>query len=478
MKRANITRRDFATLAAALSVATLSACGGKGGSDEKPAADEKPDAPEASYAPYWVTEKIELDGEEWVPDGLVERTEDFVALALNPDGMGVICTMGQSIPITWEDDGDVVTLDIMGEKYELPHEGDTLLLTMDEGGSEMLVTLVNVDEMPACIADSYDPLLFFMPELSVDDTCAMSNVMIGNILTVEGNTFYGVNFDPDSGHRGLYAMEFEETDGGIEVKDPVCLDADCAPQHVTCKDGYLYYLRFERGADTSTICRIPLEGGDPEVLRDAHADYLHMRGDHLYFTDEDYRYVMTDLDGGNLEVILDKEVYYPYPVDDDWIIYQDDADGETLHLFHRPDDADVRVADGRCMCPIICDRTLWFTRDYGDYDDYRLVKMDLTSYDPEARAYACEESPLPCSSEIAIDGTWIYLESRPYGAAVQQVEIEDWDQLELEESDSEYTTVESYVSRDYNAECDVYVDGSTSNIRGHRIDPWEIIGLH
>jgi hypothetical protein len=129
------------------------------------------------------------------------------------------------------------------------------------------------------------------------------------------------------------------------------------------------------------------------------------------------------------------------------------------------------------MSPIICDRTLWFTRDHGDYDDYHLVKMDLTSYDPEARAYASEESPLPCSSDIAIDGTWIYLARRPYGVAIQQVEIDDWETLELVEDESGYTTLEIYVSRDYNAECDLNPDGSTSSIRGHRIDPWEIIGL-
>lgn len=43
------------------------------------------------------------------------------------------------------------------------------------------------------------------------------------------------------------------------------------------------------------------------------------------------------LDGKNKETVLDKGVFYPYQVSSKFLIYQDDADGETLHVYNMED---------------------------------------------------------------------------------------------------------------------------------------------
>ena len=92
-----------------------------------------------------------------------------------------------------------------------------------------------------------------------------------------------------------------------------------------CMDGdYLYYLR-----DWAAVCRVKTDGGDVEVLYDGMCDYLQIHDGRLYFTDADYHFVSTDMEGNDLQTVVDKEIYYPYFISGDWIVFQDDADDES-----------------------------------------------------------------------------------------------------------------------------------------------------
>lgn len=59
-----------------------------------------------------------------------------------------------------------------------------------------------------------------------------------------------------------------------------------------------------------------------------------------------------DLNGQNQEVFLDKEVYYPYIINDK-LFYQDDNDQETEHILDLNTKQDVRITTERTYCFVV-----------------------------------------------------------------------------------------------------------------------------
>ena len=73
----------------------------------------------------------------------------------------------------------------------------------------------------------------------------------------------------------------------------------------------------------------------------------------LYFTrGRDSRLYSVKPDGSEEELVLDKACYYPY-VFGDRVVYQDDGDGESLHLYDRKNKTDEKLLDGPVHYPNI-----------------------------------------------------------------------------------------------------------------------------
>jgi len=69
---------------------------------------------------------------------------------------------------------------------------------------------------------------------------------------------------------------------------------------------------------------------------------------------------MAELDGSNSVPMLDKEVYFPYFVNDQWFIYQDDADNESLHIRHALSGEDIALCHVPGYSPVIYGTDLYF----------------------------------------------------------------------------------------------------------------------
>ncbi len=194
----------------------------------------------------------------------------------------------------------------------------------------------------------------------------MSAFMNYGRYACSGDKLVGLGFSPDS-EPVLVRMDLKRNGSFADVEDYEILSYG-DPSNVCIHGDTVYFIK-----DWDTVCRVPLDGGQAEPIINGPTAYLQVCGDSLYFCDSDYRFCRADLDGDNVERLFDKEVYFPWMLDEEWLIYQDDADNESLHIRHIPTGADAAITDEPTYMPILYGSDLYALCG----DDRNLVLIDL-----------------------------------------------------------------------------------------------------
>ena len=179
-----------------------------------------------------------------------------------------------------------------------------------------------------------------------------------------------------------------------------------------------------------------MDGSGSEVLYEGACDYLQIHEGKLYFSDENYHVISTDLDGKNPVTVVNKEVYYPYFISSDWMIFQDDADGEALHLYNVTHGTELNITYEPSYCPILDDHYLYYT--YVMDEMYYLARIDMS--DPETFYYEGSDMPL-VDSHYLIDEEFIY--------TVNNISMAKADWNKLTDTHASVEVMEMYVSGDY-----------------------------
>ena len=177
--------------------------------------------------------------------------------------------------------------------------------------------------------------------------------------------------------------------------------------------------------------------------------YLQVYDNALYYADSKFRFMKCKLDGSDPQVVLDKAVYYPWVIDDEWIIYQDDADSETLHLYSVEKKYDTAITGAASEAPVIDGSTLWYTEPKGKNDDYHLVKADLSKWDNAKKEFASEKGEREVAYAVLPWGDELYLgEFRTNSNC--RVAKGSWKELEYEGKDDNEKAIEyvAHVSPD------------------------------
>ena len=120
----------------------------------------------------------------------------------------------------------------------------------------------------------------------------------------------------------------------------------------------------------------------------------------FYFCDntKDYHYYRLSPETGEAELVLDKEIYYPL-IHDGWLMYQDDADGESLHWYNLESKEDYRASPSVVLCPYLDgDYIYYFGR--GENHGFHRMKTDGTE--------DCLLSQASSFSGYAMDENYIY----------------------------------------------------------------------
>ena len=292
----------------------------------------------------------------------------------------------------------------------------TLILALAACGETASPTEPKPEEPKSTEVDhsQVEAMANFHPDFDLDQAQAMCNATLNGMMLVDDGVCYGRMYVKGTDYWQFVKMDLipdPDNDNYITSGEWTILDDDVVPNFVNKKDDTLYYIAedWTQGDDpVYSLCSVSVDGQNLTKLADGTGG-LTVRGDRLYFTDAEYRYVSTDLNGGDMQVIIDKAVYYPYFLDEDWIVYQDDADNESLHLYCVSAGVDVKINDEAGYCPFLYGSCLYFCTGAAEPEGaYNICRVDLTDWSPvikdnkEIPAFNIEKSDKLCGGEIHI----------------------------------------------------------------------------
>lgn len=411
--------------------------------------EEEPETPEAepvTFPGWWVSAGMEMGSAVVEGDAVKELlgipAEELMALDIREDGTAVVSLMGESACVLWSETGDGMELRIDEETVLGTSTFEDGVLRLEEESGVLL--LQKTAERPAALEAC--PWFYFRADLSTDETMEMSNFMGEKAYLVDGDRLYGRVFVKGRTLSQFGYMGFEMTGNDVQFTDRVVLSDDTYGRYLNLLGDKLYFLSTAKPSEENEIVRMNTDGSGREVLYPGKCSYFQTDGERLYFTDSEHRFVSTDLNGGDLRVIIDKATYYTYLLND-WVIYQDDGDNESLHLWYMPTGTDWKLNDIPSYSPIISGQYLYFCSDYdGDASFYHLCRMDLSTLTMEEFGYTfpMEISEKNVLSDIVLDGEIIHGDN---DAAVTE---EDW--MQLENDSAHCASNIMYITTDYMAE--------------------------
>ena len=238
----------------------------------------------------------------------------------------------------------------------------------------------------------------------------MSRFMLQGRYWSDGSALFGMAFDKNSSLPNLIRTSVDLTGALPSLSPYTVLDRHVNATFLTPVSDGLIYIRHDRESGISSLARLNHESLSVEILTDniPELSYLSFHNNRLYFTGENHHYYSSALDGSGINPILEKEIYYPYFISDDWLLYQDCADNESFHLFRLSDGADVSLTSVPSFHPVISGSILYFlTQQEDDLLHLSCIDFSKPSSSPDT-LYDPEVSPLPSSGEFYISGNTLY----------------------------------------------------------------------
>lgn len=229
----------------------------------------------------------------------------------------------------------------------------------------------NADNMPS------------LTEISFDDaqTQNMSSLMNGGLFAVEGDVLVGLDWDADG--RAMLAARKLTGDDDI-IGEATALDTNCFASYINLSDGMAYYVRTGLDGENSGIYAVDVAGGDTRLILAGNFESLQLYKGKLYYTGAEHKLFSCGIDGSAAEQIGDITACYPYMLSDEWLLYQDAADGETLKAYNLTDAQIVALSENRSFLPIIKDTWLYYFEkpyavDSEKADRANICRIDLVT---------------------------------------------------------------------------------------------------
>lgn len=205
----------------------------------------------------------------------------------------------------------------------------------------------------------------------------MGNTISDGVINVSNGWVYVLGDNSDVTGPALVKMRTDASDK-TELMEGT-------PNDIIVNGEYVYAVII---TDTTDIYRVRL-GGDDKTKLVENARDLQIDGDYMYYSTVDpednqktIAYYRSDLEGKNQELILDKNIYVPYIIGNQ-LFYQDDADGETIHLYDLNTKEDKRITDSKSYSYILNDDYIYYIENDNSTleNDFSgtLVKMDLST---------------------------------------------------------------------------------------------------
>ncbi len=381
----------------------------------------------------WTVQEISRDGAVLDLSGTASSfalsPQQLCSLELLPSGSGKLLFLGTLCPVDLRSlENGAYALTASDSSFLLSEAPDgRLLLSVEE---DLVLSLAPVSPSVLSFSGStpvsevlsqqaaeqakVDAILYDASHLSVsfseEETRVMSRYMLQGRYWSDGSALFGMAFDKNSSLPNLICTSVDLSGALPSLSPYTVLDRHVNATFLTPVPGGLVFIRHDRDADTSSLARLNLQSLTVEILTDniPSLSNLSFHNNRLYFTGENYHYYSSALDGSDITPILEKEVYYPYFLSDDWLLYQDSADNESFHLFRLSDGADVSLTSVPSFHPVISASTLYFlTQQEDDLLHLSRINLSKPSSSPD-KLYDMEVSPLPSSGEFFISGNTLF----------------------------------------------------------------------
>ncbi len=335
------------------------------------------------------------------------KVKDLAHLTAYPDGTGEMLLLEETLPVTWVE----------------TEEGYTLTVTGDDAGATMTATLAD-NQLSVKSKDADMGMAFTFKylgrtsalidgwdlQLTDEEVIGMSNLMVCGESIVVDDMLYG-SFGGNTWDDGTFSMGKVKKDG---VGDRAVIADGVRANNLTEHDGYIY------GAlGNAEIIKVETGDSKYETVYKGACDYVQVYGDRIYFTDENYTLCSVDMNGKDKKTVIDKkEMYYVYILPNDMVLYQDDPDGESIHMYDLKAAKDYKLTNVVSHNPIICGDHLYFTEMISD-TEYGFCRLDLYSGKLEKAPGTMD------NSEFFIENGKIIFGTGGYPALA----LEDWDKL-------------------------------------------------
>lgn len=365
---------------------------------------------------YYVSKEAKLDGEDLSGKALekalgVKKISETMSIYLKDTGdCGIRVFFQEQLPNSkngllgsWKNTEDGVAITIAGTKDK--EEGDenkqsavknqiiledswnTLKYNATYHGKKLEIVLEKAEKMPEYFKEH--PELTFGFDYNNKETQALSNFMLDGQYCEYKGKLYGKYFNEDL--CTLSVGNLKQGSADSSEQETASLNIDGIKQLVeggqakflTVYKEHLFFLWVPTDDTKEEICSMPIDGTKIKILAKGDFDYLQLRYGKIYFTNNKYRLCSMSTEGKGKKIILDKEVYMPYVIEQNWLIYQDDADGEKLHIATIDGKYDRAITNERTYAWTIKGRNLFYTSTSLSEDDAKhkckLHKLKLDS---------------------------------------------------------------------------------------------------
>ena len=268
------------------------------------------------------------------------------------------------------------------------------------------------DERESIITEFYQSTFKQSMSKSEWEECVIeqSNRHNMNRFVADNSWIYGV-WAGEKGKGEVVKVRYNNSDWTV-------LDENTNEYYAYClgvKNGYVYYSQ-ELGNGTCEVVKVRTSGKDATVIVKEHYGSVQLIDKYIYYTTPEIvdsgtgRCVKnstnlwrSDTNGSNAICILDKPVYY-FSVWGDYVLYQDDMDNMTLHLFNMVTGQDVRLNDAQSFWPIYDGEYIYYLSNSDNVPNYGYGLFRMT-----ADGRVNEEIYLECGiSGLLMSGDYLY----------------------------------------------------------------------
>lgn len=397
-----------------------------GSSNVKEEPEEKPEAVTAtSIVGAWkcVDLTMEDNGQEMGKEELEEflgvKAEDMVSLKAYDDGTGEFTYLGEASGMTWTeaDGGYTIALELPDEEAAAQMSAGLkdgrLVVSSEENYLSDDVEMKTVTTYTLEYQGKVSKILEnWNLELSEEEVLAMNNQIAFGQYVIADGYLYG-QYGGEEGSDGDFMMTEITAKDKPEIGEIKKVEEAIIVTYLTEHDGYVYGL-----IDNKKIVKVKAGETKAETVFEGDCNSIQIAGDKIYYTDGDYHLCTMDLKGKNSEKLLEKAVYYVYVLPNNTVLYQDDADNESLHIYDLKTGTDVKLNDEPSYQPMIYGDHVYYAAETGE-EIYAFSRVNLYSG-------AVETAPGDMdSAEFFIDNDKI-----TFGfGGMPAVSVEEWDKL-------------------------------------------------